>query len=69
MDNWWLPYVGNSIITLAIINIIIKACARISPWAWDNILSDAFDQIIGMIFPRGRDALRSGKAPESLEDK
>jgi hypothetical protein len=55
MDNLWLPYVGSSIISLAVINIAVKACARISPWQWDNILSDAIDQIIGMIFPKGRD--------------
>jgi hypothetical protein len=68
MDNLWLPYVGNSIITLAIINIAVKACARISPWAWDNILSDAFDQIIGMIFPKGRERATTGKAPDSLPE-
>lgn len=55
MDHLWLPYVGNSIITLGILNIAIKACARISPWEWDNTLSDALDQIISMIFPQGRD--------------
>lgn len=55
MDQLWLPYVANSVITLAVLNIAIKACARISPWEWDNIISDAMDQIIGMIFPKGRD--------------
>jgi hypothetical protein len=54
MDNYWLPYIGNSIVTLAVLNIAIKAMARISPWQFDNIMSDALDQIISMIFPQGR---------------
>jgi len=55
MDSLWLPFVGKSVITIAIINIAVKACARISPWQWDNIISDALDQIVGMVFPKGRE--------------
>lgn len=54
MDHLWLPYIGNSVITLTVLNIAIKACAKISPWNWDNAISDAFDEIIKLIFPTGR---------------
>ena len=54
MDHLWLPYVGNSFLTLAVLNVLIKASAKISPWSWDNTISDAVDQVIQMIFPQGR---------------
>ena len=54
MDSYLIEYLNGSVLTLAALNVIIKACARISPWQWDNMLSDAIDEVLGMLFPRGR---------------
>ena len=55
MDSYLIEYLNGSVLTLAALNVIIKACARISPWQWDDALSDAIDEVLGMLFPRGRE--------------
>ena len=54
MDTYLIDYLNGSVLTLAALNVIIKAIARVSPWTWDNVLSDAIDEVLGMLFPRGR---------------
>ena len=53
MDEWLINMINGSVMTLGAINILIKAISRISPWSWDNAISDALDEILGMLFPRG----------------
>ena len=55
MDTYLIDYLNGSVLTLAAMNVIIKAVARVSPWTWDNVLSDAIDEVLGMLFPRGRE--------------
>lgn len=55
MDSYLIEYLNGSVLTLGVLNVLVKACARISPWQWDNTLSDAIDEVLGMLFPRGRE--------------
>ena len=52
MDKYLIEYLSQSMLTIYAVVILLKACAAVSPWTWDNALVDAFDEIVSILLPR-----------------
>lgn len=52
MDAYLIEYLSQSMLTIYAVVILLKACAAVSPWEWDNKLVDAIDEIVETLLPR-----------------
>jgi hypothetical protein len=61
MDAWLLKIVGENWMSIYLILTLLKGIAIITPSATDDRIISLFSNVYN--------SLRTGKAPESLEDK
>ena len=52
MDAKLLEIIGGSVFTITLVIQLLKLCASISSWEWDNKLMDGIENIMKPFFSR-----------------
>jgi len=54
MDDLLISILKDSALTIWAVILLLKGCAAVSPWEWDNTIVDAIDEIFCMLLPPRR---------------